>query len=119
MDLNVNINADTLATAINNLAAALQAGTAINKASTKPKKETSSPVVIEPAAPVSVEAVPAVKDAPKVTLVQLRAKLADVSQASNEKAAAVKQILSDLGAARLSELAEDQYAVVFDKAAAL
>lgn len=87
------------------------------------KPRAAKPAAVTPpvteAAPVEVAPPAPVADSPSkgVTLVDVRAKLASLSQAG--KADSVKELLKKYGATKLTEVAEESYALLLDDAEAL
>lgn len=143
MDFTVNIKADALAEAINNLAAALKAGAKAEqvitaaKATAKKAEQKAEEVVAKAAAPKSVSPAGSVSEdveststtapqssAPtaaakeeKVSVEVVRARLADLSRTG--KGTEVVAVLSKYGAKSVSSLAEEHYAAVMSECADL
>lgn len=72
-------------------------------AETKPAPEPEAEPVEEPGTEETEETT----DTPKITLEQVRAKLAALSQAG--KQVQVKKLITDFGAAKLTEIPEEKY----------
>lgn len=85
------------------------------KAPKQKKPAAPTPHVIE-AAPVEVAA-PAPVEAPALTLEQVRAKLAAISQSG--KTAEVKELIGKFGAAKFTDIPADKYADLMAAAEAL
>lgn len=79
-----------------------------------PAPEATAPVSPPPPPPPPPASEP---DGPAVTLVDLRAKLAALSREGH--AEAVKTLLADYGAAKLTDLSESDYPAVMDRAEAI
>jgi len=96
--MNIKIEAPELVAAMNKLAEAMMA---------------SQPKAKKPAAPAPEIEAPA---AP-VTLVQVRARLAELS--SEGKKEAIKKLMSDFGVSKLTEVPEEKYSELMTAAEAL
>lgn len=84
----------------------------------KPRKPAPTPVAVVTAPEVTAPAEPVAASPSKtVTLEEVRAKLAALSQAG--KTAEVKTLISQFGAGKLTDLAADKYAEVLTAAEAL
>lgn len=130
MDINVNISAPELAAALESMAAALrmvapQVATApvqevpatkatekvtesAEKVTEKPQKATKN----EETAPETPEK--ETKPAKEIKLEEVRAKLAAISQSG--KQAEVKELIQSFGVAKLTDIPEENYAEVLEKA---
>ena len=136
MEILIKIEAPDLTASLNNLAAAMYGNRAIltpaPAAPTKGKKQPDVAPKAELVAEVKVETItPAVEETPDpliteeiheaeevaYTLVQVREKLASLSQAG--KQAAVKALITKLGAEKLSAVPEEKYAELMKEAEAL
>lgn len=141
MEITVNINAIEIVAAINKLAEAIERGgtTALApvpkaepKAKTEPKAAPATKVNTEPKAipkeepkaePAPKEEQPkpepkaAPKEEPTYTLVQVREKLAALSRSG--KQAQVKALIEKFGAAKLSDIKEEDYAALMAEAEGL
>jgi hypothetical protein len=135
MDINVTltVNAPDLVGAINNLAVSMAGTAAIeqpkarnsrkNHANEKPADASEETAAIkEPETakgePAKTEPeAPAAADTPKFTLEQVRNKLADLARSG--KKAGVQEIIHSLGAKKLTDIPEEKYAEVMEKAEAL
>lgn len=78
--------------------------------------ETSAPTATSPAAPAAETSDEKPKTA-SFTLEQVRATLADLSQAG--KGAQVKELIASYGKAKLTDISKDDYADLMEKAGAL
>jgi len=107
--MNIKIEAPELVAAMNKLAEAMMAS--------QPKAK--KPAASAPAPTPEVEApAPAPADsAPAVTLVQVRARLAELS--SEGKKEAIKKLMSDFGVSKLTEVPEEKYGELMTAAEAL
>ncbi len=138
MEIKININAPGLETAINNLAQAISqtgtAGTTVTIDADKltqgvatedtlkgfvntepeeaPVKESKDPASTPPE-----EAETQAKEAPAITLETVRVKLAELAQAG--KQAQAKALISSYGVKRLSDVPQDKYADLLEKASEL
>lgn len=137
MEIKININAPGLETAINNLAEALQSGGTIQATpitgekttgtwspgggeveTEKPKKEKPAKKVEKPKPePDAAEEATEEKASTGLTFEQVRVKLAEVSQAGKQKE--LKELITSMGAAKLSDIPEEQYAELLEKASEL
>jgi hypothetical protein len=78
----------------------------------------SQPKAKKPAAPAPAPEAEAPADsAPAVTLVQVRARLAELS--SEGKKEAIKKLMSDFGVSKLTEVPEEKYSELMTAAEAL
>lgn len=116
--VNVNLNAAELADAIRTLATALFAtGVKVTSAAPEttddpePEPERTDPQPEE--AGIQVES----ESTPPITLEQVRAKLAALSQAG--KQAQVKKLINDCGASKLTGIPAEKYAELMKAAEAL
>jgi hypothetical protein len=100
--MNIKIEAPELVAAMNKLAEAMMAS--------QPKAKKAAPT----AAP---EAEASADSAPAVTLVQVRARLAELS--SEGKKEAIKKLMSDFGVSKLTEVPEEKYSELMTAAEAL
>jgi hypothetical protein len=101
--MNIKIEAPELVAAMNKLAEAMMA---------------SQPKAKKPAAPAPAPEAEAPADsAPAVTLVQVRARLAELS--SEGKKEAIKKLMSDFGVSKLTEVPEEKYSELMTAAEAL
>jgi hypothetical protein len=100
--MNIKIEAPELVAAMNKLAEAMMAS--------QPKAKKAAPT----AAP---EAEAPADSAPAVTLVQVRARLAELS--SEGKKEAIKKLMSDFGVSKLTEVPEEKYSELMTAAEAL
>lgn len=107
MQIEITVHAPQLAEAIYALAKALEKQTGTF---------TPAPAGQAPAQAKTTSATSS-ESGPQPTLEQVRAKLAALSQ--NGKQAEVKQIISDFGASKLTEIAQEHYAEVLAKAEAI
>jgi len=123
--INVNINAPDLSAAVQALAAALAYPKAVQACDKGEPTQTPDQNIIATNEEVkavleeTVEQVadPVNEDPPfetPVTLEQVRAKLSALSQAG--KQAQVKKLITDLGAAKLTEIPAERYAELLAKA---
>jgi hypothetical protein len=104
--MNIKIEAPELVAAMNKLAEAMMAS--------QPKAKKAAPT----AAPEAEAPAPAPADsAPAVTLVQVRARLAELS--SEGKKEAIKKLMSDFGVSKLTEVPEEKYSELMTAAEAL
>lgn len=137
VEIKININAPGLETAINNLAEALQSGGTIQATPITGEKttgtwspgggevETEKPVKEKPAKkvekpkpePDAAEEATEEKASTGLTFEQVRVKLAEVSQAGKQKE--LKELITSMGAAKLSDIPEEQYAELLEKASEL
>lgn len=106
--MNIKIEAPELVAAMNKLAEAMMA----NQAKPEPKAK-------KPAAPAPAPEVEATAPAPaaNVTLVQVRARLAELS--SEGKKEAIKKLMADFGVSKLTEVPEEKYSELMTAAEAL
>jgi hypothetical protein len=104
--MNIKIEAPELVAAMNKLAEAMMANQA--KPEPKAKKPTPAPTpeVVEAPAPAA-----------NVTLVQVRARLAELS--SEGKKDAIKKLMTDFGVSKLTEVPEEKYSELMTAAEAL
>ncbi len=100
--MNIKIEAPELVAAMNKLAEAMMA---------------SQPKAKKPAAPAPEVEAPAPAPAAPVTLVQVRARLAELS--SEGKKEAIKKLMSDFGVSKLTEVPEEKYSELMTAAEAL
>ncbi len=100
--MNIKIEAPELVAAMNKLAEAMMA---------------SQPKAKKPAAPAPEVEAPAPAPAANVTLVQVRARLAELS--SEGKKEAIKKLMSDFGVSKLTEVPEEKYSELMTAAEAL
>jgi hypothetical protein len=102
--MNIKIEAPELVAAMNKLAEAMMA---------------SQPKAKKPPAPAPTPEVEAPAPAPaaNVTLVQVRARLAELS--SEGKKDAIKKLMSDFGVSKLTEVPEEKYSELMTAAEAL
>jgi hypothetical protein len=107
--MNIKIEAPELVAAMNKLAEAMMA----NQAKPEPKAKKPAPA---PAPTPEVEA-PAPAPAAPVTLVQVRARLAELS--SEGKKDAIKKLMADFGVSKLTEVPEEKYSELMTAAEAL
>ena len=116
MNITIKVEADELVQAIIQLTESMKPSvTAEPKAK---RVKTEAPAPIEPApTPEVVEAPAPTEPAPAVTLVQVRARLAELS--SEGKKEAIKKLMADLGVSKLTEVKEEQYAELMSAAEAL
>jgi hypothetical protein len=98
--MNIKIEAPELVAAMNKLAEAMMASQPKAK---KPAAPAPAPEAEAPAAPV--------------TLVQVRARLAELS--SEGKKEAIKKLMSDFGVSKLTEVPEEKYSELMTAAEAL
>lgn len=127
MEIKINITAPGLEEAINNLAGALQGNNTVaidgkevakevakTVSKEKPKAEKPKAKVDDPitAAPVEEK-----KETSKITLETVRVKLAEVAQAG--KQAEAKNLIASFGAKRLSDIPEEKYGELLEKASDL
>jgi hypothetical protein len=107
MNITIKVEADELVQAILQLAESMKTNRlAESVEKPKAKKPAPAPEVEAPAEP-----------APAVTLVQVRARLAELS--SEGKKEAIKKLMADLGVSKLTEVKEEQYAELMSAAEAL
>jgi hypothetical protein len=106
--MNIKIEAPELVAAMNKLAEAMMANQA------KPEPKAKKPAA--PAPTPEVEA-PAPAPAANVTLVQVRARLAELS--SEGKKDAIKKLMADFGVSKLTEVPEEKYSELMTAAEAL
>jgi hypothetical protein len=97
--MNIKIEAPELVAAMNKLAEAMMAS--------QPKAKKAAPA---PAPEIEAPAAP-------VTLVQVRARLAELS--SEGKKEAIKKLMSDFGVSKLTEVPEEKYSELMTAAEAL
>lgn len=82
----------------------------------QPEQEPPAAVKEEPEKPIKEEPKPS-NEGPTISLEVVRGKLTALSRAGKQKE--VKAILTELGAAKLSELPEEKYAEAIEKAEAV
>ena len=87
------------------------------KPAKKQRKPAGTPAAEEPAPAEAAAPAPAAASPSEVTLEQVRAKLAALSQAG--KAATVKELIAGFGVAKLTEVPADKYAELLAQAEAL
>lgn len=113
MNITIKVEADELVQAILQLAESMKTN--------RPAESVEKPKAKKPAAPAPtpevVEAPAPTEPAPAVTLVQVRARLAELS--SEGKKDAIKKLMADLGVTKLTEVKEEQYAELMSAAEAL
>jgi hypothetical protein len=110
MNITIKVEADELVQAILQLAESMKTNRpAESVEKPKAKKPAPTPEVVEAPAPT--------EPAPAVTLVQVRARLAELS--SEGKKEAIKKLMADLGVSKLTEVKEEQYAELMSAAEAL
>jgi hypothetical protein len=115
MNITIKVEADELVQAIIQLTESMKPSvTAEPKAK---RVKTEAPAPIEPAPTPEVVEAPAPAPATNVTLVQVRARLAELS--SEGKKEAIKKLMADLGVSKLTEVKEEQYAELMSAAEAL
>lgn len=116
MEITVTIHVPDLANAILALAQALS-----QQAVPTPAKSETKPAAEPATTPVPAEDSPPCKDdkepAQIITLEQVRAKLAGLSQGG--KQAEVKKLIQKFGASKLTEIPADKYAEVMEAAEAI
>ncbi len=137
VEIKLKIDAPELAAAINNLAGALNGGGLVQPTEIKvdgkavadtdaketaPKKEkpkkTAPAKKAEPEPePDAAEEATEEKASTGLTFEQVRVKLAEVSQAGKQKE--LKELITSMGAAKLSDIPEEQYAELLEKASEL
>ncbi len=108
--MNIKIEAPELVAAMNKLAEAMMANQA------KPEPKAKKPAAPAPAPEVEAPA-PAPAPAANVTLVQVRARLAELS--SEGKKDAIKKLMADFGVSKLTEVPEEKYSELMTAAEAL
>ena len=106
--MNIKIEAPELVAAMNKLAEAMMANQA------KPEPKAKKPAAPAPAPEVEA---PAPAPAANVTLVQVRARLAELS--SEGKKDAIKKLMADFGVSKLTEVPEEKYSELMTAAEAL
>jgi hypothetical protein len=106
MNITIKVEADELVQAILQLAESMKTN--------RPAESVDKPKAKKPAPAPEAEA-PA--PAAPVTLVQVRARLAELS--SEGKKDAIKKLMADLGVSKLTEVKEEQYAELMSAAEAL
>jgi hypothetical protein len=106
MNITIKVEADELVQAILQLAESMKTN--------RPAESVDKPKAKKPAPAPEAEA-PA--PAAPVTLVQVRARLAELS--SEGKKEAIKKLMADLGVSKLTEVKEEQYAELMSAAEAL
>jgi hypothetical protein len=112
MNITIKVEADELVQAILQLAESMKTN--------RPAESVEKPKAKKPAAPAPTPEVveaPAPAPATNVTLVQVRARLAELS--SEGKKDAIKKLMADLGVSKLTEVKEEQYAELMSAAEAL
>jgi hypothetical protein len=109
MNITIKVEADELVQAILQLAESMKTN--------RPAESVEKPKAKKPAPAPEVEAPAPAEPAPAVTLVQVRARLAELS--SEGKKEAIKKLMADLGVSKLTEVKEEQYAELMSAAEAL
>jgi hypothetical protein len=105
MNITIKVEADELVQAILQLAESMKTD--------RPAESVEKPKAKKPAPTPEVVEAPAAN----VTLVQVRARLAELS--SEGKKEAIKKLMADLGVSKLTEVKEEQYAELMSAAEAL
>jgi hypothetical protein len=117
MNITIKVEAPEIVEAINRLSQSMATTSRIVHDEPAPKaKRVKAEAPIEPAPAPEVEA-PVEAPAANVTLVQVRARLAELS--SEGKKDAIKKLMADLGVSKLTEVKEEQYAELMSAAEAL
>lgn len=109
MNITIKVEADELVQAILQLAESMKTN--------RPAESVEKPKAKKPAPAPEAEAPAPTEPAPAVTLVQVRARLAELS--SEGKKDAIKKLMADLGVSKLTEVKEEQYAELMSAAEAL
>lgn len=118
MNITIKVEAPEIVEAINRLSQSMATTSRIVHDEPAPKaKRVKAEAPIEPAPAPEVEAPAPTEPAPAVTLVQVRARLAELS--SEGKKEAIKKLMADLGVSKLTEVKEEQYAELMSAAEAL
>jgi len=108
MNITIKVEADELVQAIIQLTESMKPSvTAEPKAK---RVKTEAPAPIEPAPTPEVVEAPAPAPATNVTLVQVRARLAELS--SEGKKEAIKKLMADLGVSKLTEVKEEHQDII-------
>lgn len=108
MNITIKVEADELVQAILHLAESMK--------TSRPAESVEKPKAKKPAPASEVEA-PAEPPAANVTLVQVRARLAELS--SEGKKDAIKKLMADFGVSKLTEVPEEKYSELMTAAEAL
>ena len=109
--MNIKIEAPELVAAMNKLAEAMMAS------QTKPEPKAKKAAAPAPTPVPEVEAPTPEAAATAYTLVEVRARLAELS--SEGKKEAIKKLMSDFGVSKLTEIPEEMYGRLMSKAEAL
>lgn len=118
MNITIKVEAPEIVEAINRLSQSILMATTPRIVHDEPapkakRVKAEAPAPTEPAPEVEAPTEPA----PAVTLVQVRARLAELS--SEGKKEAIKKLMADLGVTKLTEVKEEQYAELMSAAEAL
>lgn len=118
MNITIKVEAPEIVEAINRLSQSILMATTPRIVHDEPapkakRVKAETPAPIEPAP----EAETPTPEAAPVTLVQVRARLAELS--SEGKKDAIKKLMADLGVTKLTEVKEEQYAELMSAAEAL
>ncbi len=120
MNITIKVEAPEIVEAINRLSQSILMATTPRIVHDEPapkakRVKAEAPAPTEPAPAPEIEA--PTEPAPAVTLVQVRARLAELS--SEGKKDAIKKLMADLGVTKLTEVKEEQYAELMSAAEAL
>ena len=109
MNITIKVEADELVQAILHLAESMK--------TTRPAESVEKPKAKKPTpapTPEVVEAPAPTEPAPAVTLVQVRARLSELS--SEGKKEAIKKLMADFGVSKLTEVPEEKYSELMSAA---
>jgi len=109
MNITIKVEADELVQAILHLAESMKTN--------RPAESIDKPKAKKPTPAPTPEVVEAPAPAANVTLVQVRARLAELS--SEGKKDVIKKLISDLGVNKLTEVPEEKYAELMSAAEGL